>query len=246
MYYALFESNGTIEGINNMLILRGIFAPGGHVVWAALYGGALAAARNRGPLKPVHFCSPLFLGCFAAAFAMHFAWNYNGYYLLVLRIGNMEFSLKHILLILIAWLILLRLIKLGVLQCMLIPQVAAAPPSVPAHAAISAPAPAPAAPKLKAVTGIYAGNAFPLTGGRLIIGRDGARANIVYPQGAPGISSVHCELSCRQGAYYLTDKNSTHGTFLADGTKLPPEKDCLLPRGGAFVLASKENMFEVE
>ena len=237
--YALFRGGD----MNSVLIMRGLLAPGGHVIWAALYGGALAMAKGGEKLQAKHFADKEFLAYFGIAFALHFAYNYGGFYLYVFRISpGMAITLKHILLVVVAWIAMLRLIKKGVLECMRIPQ-AIAPVSSEAQVPMDASS---KTINLRGLSGMYTGSVFTAQDGKLVFGRDVRRVNIVFPPSTPGISSVHCEISYRNGLIYLTDKNSSHGTFLEDGTRLTPEQPYPLPRRSGFYLASRENMFEIE
>jgi hypothetical protein len=99
---------------------------------------------------------------------------------------------------------------------------------------------------LRCLAGMYSGNVFPSPHGRLVIGRDSRLANIVYPPDMRDISSVHCEVRLENGMYLLIDRNSTNGTFLADGTRLMPEQPYQINRRSEFYLATRENMFEIE
>ena len=234
------------------LLLRGLLSPGGHVVWAALYGGALAMSKGADKLRPAHFANKTFLKYFAISCILHFVWNYDGFYLYILQLRpGMFLTAKHVLLIVIAWFFLLRLIKLGVAQCMRIPQTAPASILQPQAVGLSAgPAAAPYAMtqgfNLRGLMGLFQGNVFPSPGGRIVIGRDNRRANVVYPLNTPGISSVHCEIYHQNGVIYIIDKNSSNGTFFADGTRLTPENPYPLPRRNGFYLGTRENMFEIE
>lgn len=229
------------------LLLRGLLSPGGHVVWAAIYGGALAMAKGAGKLRPRHFADKRFLMYFASTCVLHCLWNVPMQIMPLPFVGDVKF----VILTVIAWILLLRLIKQGVVQCMQIPQAAAA--SVQqgqmAMAGAGMPAMAPAMSggvAIRCLSGAHKGGAFPNPSGRLVIGRDNRFVNVVYPPHTPGISAVHCEVSCRNGVIYLTDKNSSNGTFMADGTRLAPETPHPLSRGSRFYLATRENMFEVE
>lgn len=249
---------------NANLLMRGILAPGGHVVWAALYGGALALAKGAEPLKPRHFTHKWFLVCFACAFALHYLWNSGIELFTLFTIYTLEvptpqgiallptatIDLFHVILTVVAWIVLLRLIKQGVVQCMRIPQTTPAPVPQMQPVGVGAGAATPYALsveiKLRGLSGLYKGNVFPSPGGRLIIGRDNRRANVVFPPNTPGISSVHCEITYQNGVIYITDKNSSNGTFLADGTRLTPERPYPISRRSGFYLATRENMFEIE
>jgi hypothetical protein len=258
---AVFTQYGLdAEFTNYSLLLRGLYAPGGHVVWAALYGGALGMAKGAEKLHPRHFLNKSFILCFGIAFALHFAWNHE-FELFTIEIPvspipdfPLYLSVKAILLTVIAWIVLLRLIKLGVIECMRIPQTV--PASVPQREPVSAAAgagipqavPYASSPeiRLRGLSGMYRGNVFPSPSGRLVIGRDNRIANVVFPPNAPGISSVHCEIHYQNGVIYITDKNSSNGTYMADGTRLTPGQPYPLARLSGFYLATRENMFEIE
>jgi hypothetical protein len=92
--------------------------------------------------------------------------------------------------------------------------------------------------------GHFAGRAFPLLG-RVAIGRDPARCQIVFPNDAQGISSLHCELSRRGDAVMLTDRGSTYGTFLMDGRRLGANESVALGSGDGFYLADNRTEFKV-
>jgi pSer/pThr/pTyr-binding forkhead associated (FHA) protein len=93
---------------------------------------------------------------------------------------------------------------------------------------------------------MYKGSVFPSLNGRLVIGRDARLVNIIYPSDTKGISSVHCEIRHENGMFVLIDKNSSNGTFLADGTRLTPGQPHPIARKSGFYLATRENMFEIE
>ena len=100
---------------------------------------------------------------------------------------------------------------------------------------------------LVGVTGIYSGSVFPVNG-EIVIGRDVASCNIVYPESAPGISSRHCRIIPGKDALVIEDLTSTYGTFLKDGnrTRLEPGKRKALPDGAGFFLAVEDNSFIVK
>ncbi len=98
--------------------------------------------------------------------------------------------------------------------------------------------------RIAAISGVYAGNAFPLEQ-PVRLGRDPGRCNIVYPQGTPGISALHCDIVNAGTHIELTDLGSTYGTFLSDGTQCEPNVPYTLGRGDGFYLASPDNEFTV-
>jgi len=260
MGFEVFENIGFAVIYNYnlpLLIRRSITALGGHIPWAAMMGAGLAIAKGKDKLQAKHFVNVHFLKYFAIAYILHTVWNHPfGEGILVMPyIGG----LKDILLMAICWFFLLRLIKQGVTECMQVPQITPAPQRVqppplqpvsrPDSAGIrTAPPPnvMPQSLRLRGIAGIFNGNVFPTPSGKLVIGRDARLANIVYPPNTPGISSVHCEIKYDNGIFVLIDKNSSNGTFLADGTRLMPGQSYPIPRKGSFYLATCENMFEIE
>ncbi|HWQ06831.1 MAG TPA: trypsin-like peptidase domain-containing protein [Feifaniaceae bacterium] len=82
--------------------------------------------------------------------------------------------------------------------------------------------------------------------GKVIIGRDPAKCQVVFPAKTPGISSAHCAVQEIAQGVVVTDLGSSYGTFLDNGTKLEPNKPYTVPVGEAFYLASKDNGFRVK
>lgn len=97
--------------------------------------------------------------------------------------------------------------------------------------------------RLQGTGGHFAGRRFAL-GGRIRIGRDPARNDLVYPQGSPGISSAHCEIHLREGKIYLCDMGSTYGTFLG-GRKLPARQMIEIHIGDAFSVGIPQESFMI-
>ena len=79
----------------------------------------------------------------------------------------------------------------------------------------------------------------------LTIGRNANVCQLVYPETARGISGVHCRIQNTDVGVFLTDLGSTNGTFLADGTRLLPNKPQMLPDGQGFYLGSREHGFDI-
>lgn len=97
---------------------------------------------------------------------------------------------------------------------------------------------------IKALSGSLAGKNFEV-GTKLIIGRDSSKCSVTYPLDAPGISGIHCEVTFDGSTAYLRDLGSSHGTFLANGTKLAAKAPTRLTVGDKFYLASTDNTFEL-
>jgi len=79
----------------------------------------------------------------------------------------------------------------------------------------------------------------------IVIGRNAESCNIVYAEGTPGISSVHCRVALINGNLTLFDLNSSYGTFLDNGVKLEANRPYSLKEGESFYLATRDNLFTV-
>lgn len=98
---------------------------------------------------------------------------------------------------------------------------------------------------LQGTGNLFYGKSIDLTQGKIIIGRDPQRCNLVFPAETPGISAVHCEISFMGGAFLLRDLGSTYGTFLANGVKLNAMQEQRLSPNSSFYLAASENSFTI-
>lgn len=90
--------------------------------------------------------------------------------------------------------------------------------------------------------GIYDGQTFNI-GKEIVIGRDPDKCSIIYPDGAKGISSVHCKIMAEHGKVCLIDLASTYGTFRDSGEKLVPNMVYTLEVGDGFYIGDAENTF---
>lgn len=102
-------------------------------------------------------------------------------------------------------------------------------------------------PELFCVSGQFSGKSFSLADGRLNIGRDPKRCNIIFNENTPGVSGKHCEVYYDRttGKFNLTDSGSTYGTFLNSGDKLTSAQLYSLNAGDRFYLGNKDILFEV-
>jgi len=107
-----------------------------------------------------------------------------------------------------------------------------------------APAPAISQISIYCTKGLFAGTTFPIKS-VLNIGRDPKRCQIVFPNNAKGISSLHCEISPLSGRIIITDKGSTYGTFIQGGLKLNANESVTLNSGDTFYIADTKNEFKV-
>ena len=79
---------------------------------------------------------------------------------------------------------------------------------------------------------------------RLVFGRNPG-CNVRMPDGTPGLSAMHCALHVTRDGAMLEDLNSTHGTFFADGRRLPPNYPEPIAIGTRFYLGSPQLMFRL-
>jgi len=98
---------------------------------------------------------------------------------------------------------------------------------------------------LLGIGGQMDGCRFPLQGGNLAFGRDPDRCAIVYDRGAPGISSLHCQLILQGGSWCLIDLASSYGTYL-NGRRLEPSVPNPLRPGDTFWLGQPQNSFTLK
>lgn len=101
-------------------------------------------------------------------------------------------------------------------------------------------------PALLGISGMYAGSSFPLTPDQpVILGRDGATAQIVFSQGAQKISRRHCEVmfNSQTQQYRVTDFSS-NGTYV-NGGRLPANSPVMLARGTQISLGDSNNIMKL-
>lgn len=237
------DTNIIIRSMADILVRRGVLAIGGHVVWAALYGGALALIKGKGKMSPKCFANSLFWLTFSAAFLLHTAWNFSASYLagklpdslvaslVKFEAGTVTQWVKYIVLIILAWLLLFYIMKKSIRQMVSVDEMYH-------NAANSAEA------VIQGVSGLLNGKTYMLTAGTpLIFGRRTEKCNVLFKNETKGISSIHCKIKWYNGKVLIKDLGSTYGTWLNEGTRLEPNKYYELPDQGVFYLGSKENMF---
>ena len=98
---------------------------------------------------------------------------------------------------------------------------------------------------LVGIGGQMDGCRFPLQGASLTFGRDPGKCAIIYDSGAPGVSSLHCQLILQEGVWRLTDLSSSYGTYL-NGRKLEPFAPSPLRPGDTFWLGQPQNSFTLK
>ena len=97
---------------------------------------------------------------------------------------------------------------------------------------------------LQGTKGHYFGVEFPVADS-VVVGRNPSGCGIVFPNDAPGVSGIHCEvrLDRASNTVQLTDRNSSYGTFV-NGRKLIPGQPVILHNGDAFTIG-EDNTFAV-
>lgn len=110
----------------------------------------------------------------------------------------------------------------------------------------SPPLPPTPSPSVLGVTGMYAGNTFPMDPDKeLIIGRDSAVAGIVISSGGEKVSRRHCAVrfNSRNNNYEVVDFSS-NGVYVG-GHRITPNAPVQLPRGTQIELGNKNNTFRL-
>lgn len=94
---------------------------------------------------------------------------------------------------------------------------------------------------LRCVGGTLNGNSYPIAD-NLCIGRNPALCNVVFPEGEPGVSNIHCKITQTNGQVQLTDMGSSAGTYI-NGVQILPNVPYPMPSGSSFYLGSPANTF---
>lgn len=94
------------------------------------------------------------------------------------------------------------------------------------------------------LAGPIKGQTYALTSYGLMFGRD-MDCNVRFPDGQAGISRHHCALRWQQGVPVLVDLSSSYGTFLGNGTRLPPNYPTTVAPGTRFYLGNSSILFQV-
>lgn len=231
--FASIESVGYFLASDDSLqtaLTRALLSPGGHVLWAALYGGALALVKEDRPLKLEHLADLRFLKYLGAAMLLHFLWNLDFSIVSI----PVFVDVKFLLLIAAGWALMLQEIGQGVRQVM----------ALSASGWMKRAAGRPK-PVLHCMKGAFGGSTLPLEPGTLVLGRDSRSCNLVFPTQETAISRRHCVLTFDGRDVWLQDEGSSCGTYLADGRRLAPGERVRLSGGARFSLAGTDNVFEL-
>ncbi len=98
--------------------------------------------------------------------------------------------------------------------------------------------------QLTCLSGPMKGQTYAFTSYGLMFGRD-VDCNVRFPDGQAGISRHHCALRWQQGVPVLVDLSSSYGTFLGNGTKLPPNYPTTVAPGTRFYLGNPSMLFQI-
>ncbi len=111
---------------------------------------------------------------------------------------------------------------------------------------IAAAVPGQGEPVLVGIKGTFAGQKITMGYDPLTIGRDPARAHLVYPLSAGEISRSHCTVRYDrfQKVFFLED-SSTNGTYKENMKRLQSSSPQRLQSGERFYLSSKDETFEL-
>lgn len=226
------------------LLLRAVYAIGGHVSWAAITAGMLVWVKKDEKLSIKHLLNPAFLGALAFSAGTHAIWD--------LYPGSALSSFLFILNILIVW-VAYMIMKKGVNQVVetsmranedrltfaldhdFLDSISGA--GMPGAAVQSG------GLRLQCTKGAFSGRRFALAG-RVRIGRDPARNDLVFPSGTAGVSGAHCELLLQGGRVSIRDLGSSYGTFV-NGSRLRPDQLCELRPGDRVNIGSGHEEFQI-
>lgn len=102
-------------------------------------------------------------------------------------------------------------------------------------------------PRIKGISGFFAGQERPIPSGGLVLGRDPGGCSLVFPDETKGISRIHCrvEYDASTRLFTLHDLGSSYGTYRAGGGKIPQGQPDTLSPGEFFYLAAPEALFQV-
>ncbi len=100
---------------------------------------------------------------------------------------------------------------------------------------------------IRGIMGQFSGQAFGLRDGQLIIGRDSAMANVVYPDTNSKVSRKHLTITYDHNTHkFVLVDSSSNGTFLKNGQQLEAGKPYHLNPGEQFYLVEPQELFELK
>lgn len=223
--------------LSNML-MRAITAPGGHMTWGAISGGALMAAKGKEELKPEHFLNPFFLKWFAFCILTHGLWDFlcgMEPLLIVFLVPVIVFG---------AYVVLKKGLNEIVETALRHNQDSLTRAIHREGAAAAGFNGGSGSYYLQGVAGAFTGRRYHLES-TMRIGRDSSQCSIAYPgESGKGVSRCHCELMMQQGRPYIRDIGSSYGTFL-NGKRLSKGQIYPLSSGDMIMVGSQKEQFRI-
>lgn len=253
--YAIIKGNWNL----GTLMMRSFLAPGGHVTYAAITGGALASVKGREKLKAEHFLAPEFLMNFVAVVILHAMWDSTAllekFYLFILQTDIGVFTGYHLVLVVILVLLAYNLLKKGLKQ--IVDTVVSENRGSFTQAVYQDPAPAVLAGgqdrtvqvnmagcMIRGLAGEYAGKEISLKPGeRILIGRDGTRANLII-RASKHVSGLHCSIAYDGKRIKIKDLGSSNGTYV-NGKRLDPDQEIAVTGMVSICLGNKDCSFQL-
>ena len=112
--------NNSFKSLNDLIIMRGLLSPFMHITWTAIAAGAfwMAYKSNQSFLKSI--VSVRFLSLFVISVGIHFLWNFP--LLEVLNLPNTFEPIKLLILGILSWMVVLRIVFVGLQELRLILQ----------------------------------------------------------------------------------------------------------------------------
>lgn len=237
-----------IQAAQNLALLRSATLAN-HGTYAALYGGGLVMAKGASRVRARHLLQIDHLKYFVVSCLLHAAHN-SVLYPVVVRALRWDYAWNVIESVL-AMLCFLPLLCKGVNQTA--KRAAAENGGRITNAVNREPAAAYTPPQAVAPSccvqligqdGLAAGICYTLSeGAHIVIGRN-ADCAIALPQ-ASNVSGRHCAVSCSGGQLYITDLDSTNGTFVA-ARRLAPHTAAAVASGELIYLGSRSCAFRYQ
>lgn len=98
--------SGSFHQLYATIIWRSIFSPGGHVAWAALTGSAICLVQGNKRFKMNLLLQPKFLLIFVLVVSIHALWDSP----------FLDFTIGQVFLMVISWIVVFRMIRIGLNQ----------------------------------------------------------------------------------------------------------------------------------